>query len=171
MAEWEHLFAFFGLEVPCSRYLTTVDKVETIAYFNSGVLIIPRHHIVPLREAWRTFLERILAAHPVLPEVARHSFSDQFALTIALAAGRIPVRALSHEMNFPTHMPVHPDWRPEALEPFIIHHHHRLAPDGGLLPCLYTHVNRDINRINNVRGLVPHKGGIFRRLGRSIQKR
>lgn len=152
MAEWEHLFTFFGLEVPSTRYLTTVDRVETIAYFNSGVLIVPRRHIVSLRESWRTFTQRIIDSHPTLPEAARYSHSDQFALAIALAAERIPVRALPHEMNFPTHLPVHPDWRPESLEPFIIHYHHRLAPDGGLLPSLYDHVNREIDRINEISG-------------------
>jgi hypothetical protein len=156
--EWQQLFAVFDLHVPRARYLTTVDKVETIAYFNSGVLIVPQRHIAPLRDAWRTLVQRILDYHPVLPQMARYSWSDQFALTIALAAERIPHRALPHEMNFPTHLPVHPDWRPETLNPFIIHHHHRFASDGKLLPCLYDHVNRDIDRVNQLIGRikVPH---------------
>jgi hypothetical protein len=51
-------------------------------------------------------------------------------------------------MNFPTHIPVHPEFMTENLSPLILHHHHRLTGDGLLEYSSYTSVNLLIDHFN-----------------------
>ena len=62
-----------------------------------------------LAPRWAQFVRQVLDAYTDLPEVARHAFfTDQFALTLALAEQEITVDPLPLSMNFPTHGRVHP---------------------------------------------------------------
>ncbi len=144
--EWKKLFEYFGLKIPLARYTTTATMKETIPYFNSGVILVPNKYVSLLREAWESFIARILND---LPEISSQSvFIDQFALSLALVGGRLPYRALPLEMNFPTDRQVHAALGPERLAPYILHHHHRVSQTGEVLPCSYENANILIGEIN-----------------------
>jgi hypothetical protein len=147
--QWKKVFDYFGLEVPQARYLTTARIDETIPYFNAGFLIIPMEHVTTLQAEWQSFTTRLLDAYPELPDVAEHPvFVDEFSLSLALASARLPFRGLPLAMNFPTDRRVDPLLEPESIKPYIIHHHHRVSPEGELLPCSYEGINAVIAEVN-----------------------
>lgn len=148
--QWRKLFKYFGLELPLARYLTTTKMRETVPYFNSGVIIVPNQYISSLRNEWRSFILKLTDAHRDLSDITegRVFTGDQYALSLALASARLPYRGLPLEMNFPTDRPVRAALEPEKLTPSILHHHHRLAPTGGIEPCSYENVNTMIAEIN-----------------------
>jgi hypothetical protein len=147
--QWRSLFEYFGLEFPSSRYRTSFTLSQTIPCFNSGVLLIPRQYVSTLSEIWAEYVHKLLEAYEELHEIAEHSFfTDQFALSLALASGQLPHRALPLEMNFPTHSPVHTRLSPERLSPYLLHYHHRLSASSEILYCSYANVNRVLDEIN-----------------------
>jgi len=148
--DWVLLFDHFGLSLPRARYLTHFQVTETIPYFNSGVVIIPGHLIGVLRQTWSKFVADLLDVYVRLPRIEPHRFfTDQFALALALEAAGLPHRALPLELNFPTHMPIHPVYQPDLISPYILHHHHRCSPGmGELLSCDHAGPNAVIARIN-----------------------
>lgn len=149
LEQWERVFEYFGLELPQARYLTTARIDETIPYFNDGVVLVPRDYVAPLRSEWQSFMARLLDAYPELPEVAEHPvFITELSLALALAAAKLPFRALPLELNFPTDRRVHAALEPGSRVPYILHHHHRLSAAGELLPCEYEEVNALIAEVN-----------------------
>jgi hypothetical protein len=149
MPQWSSLFDRFALEPPPERYLTTFDRRETIAYFNSGVLIVPGVLATHLAAEWTSFVKSVIGVYDELPAIAPHAFfTDQFALALALARRDIRVNPLPLEMNFPTHRPIHPCWQPDNAEPLLLHHHHRITEDGALLSCGYRGPDNAITAVN-----------------------
>ena len=149
LAQWGELFGYFGLAVPAERYITTCHGTETIAYFNSGVLLVSAGLAQRLAVAWAALVERVLNAYSDLPAIARHAFfTDQFALALALRRQEITVDPLPLGMNFPTHAPVHPSSQPHDVEPLLLHHHHRVTEGGALLPSGYQAPDRAIAAVN-----------------------
>jgi SAM-dependent methyltransferase len=145
---WTTLFRHFGLSLPRKRYLTTFQRKETIPYFNSGVLVIPKRFVGSLSESWKRYVLALLDDYDRLPDIAPYAFfTDQFALALALRKERIPYVALPVEMNFPLHSPVHESFRPEKMSPYILHHHHRIS-SAGIEFTNYETVNNIISRIN-----------------------
>jgi len=145
---WKQLFGHFGFDVPKERYLTSFYMKETIPYFNSGVLLIPKKYVSKLYYTWKLYVQKLLNSYNVLQEIGKHYFhTDQFALSLALEDAKIPHNALPLEMNFPTHYVVHEKTNPENLTPYLIHHHHRFS-DGKMLHCSYPNINRLIDEIN-----------------------
>jgi len=122
LEDWKTLFDFFGLKVPKERYLTHFTLQETIPYFNSGVLLVPKKFIKTLYETWKKYVQRLLSSYDDLSKIKKHSFfTDQFALSLALTDAGIPHNALPLEMNFPTHIDVHKDWNPNIINPYLLH--------------------------------------------------
>jgi hypothetical protein len=151
LEQWEELFARFGLALPPARYTASFTMAETIPYFNSGVLVVPREHVQPLAEAWGLFVRKLLATTAEKPSAYEHHLfrrSDQFALALALAEAKVPFRALPLEMNFPTHHAIHPALEPDQVNPYLIHHHHRVSRTGEVLPCSYATVDAAVAAIN-----------------------
>jgi SAM-dependent methyltransferase len=150
--DWSELFGFFELEMPAKQYVAVQEVnslVNIVPYFNSGVLLVPKKLVTVLYDEWLAFVPEILAAYDELPEISKHSFfTDQFALSLAIAKAKLPHRALPLEMNFQTNQPFHPSLSPEETEPFIVHYHHRLTPNGGLMHCSYQKANRVIDKVN-----------------------
>jgi len=125
MENWETIYEYFGVELPQDRYLTSFYKTETIPYYNSGVLLIPRKYLSPLYDTWKNFVEKLLNSYNEIPEIKKHSFfTDQISLSLALAFLKIPQNPLPIEMNFPTNYKIHEYFKPEKVEPFLIHYHH-----------------------------------------------
>jgi hypothetical protein len=147
--QWKEVFAYFGLEIPQARYLTTARLDETIPYFNDGVLLVPKEYLSILQTEWQSFIGRLLDAYPELPGIAEHPvFITEFSLALALASAKLPFRALPLGMNFPTDRRVHPALEPRRVAPYILHHHHRLSPAGDLSFCHYEEVNTVIAEVN-----------------------
>lgn len=148
-AVWQALFDRFGLRLPAQRYLTTMENTETTTYFNSGVLLVPGALSSELAATWTSLIGPVLDACRDLPALAPHRyFTDQFALTLALSRLGLDVDPLAPELNFPTPWAVHPAWRPDDIDPLLLHHHHRMTPGGALGPSEHRRPNAAIDRIN-----------------------
>lgn len=153
LREWELLYAHFGLPMPEARCVTHLQARETAPYFNSGVLVVPARVARDLGTTWerccRALAAAVLARPRALPFVVPHPpLIEQLALSLTLQALALPVRELPLALNFPTHRPVHPAFGPDDVRPVLLHHHHRLAVDGTLLPCTHTAANVAIARVN-----------------------
>jgi len=150
LANWPSLFAARGVELPPARYLNDHAGRETIPYFNSGVVAVPSAMCAPLLAEWGDAVRWLLDSYDELPALFtdRSFFTDQFAFALAIARLDAPVRALPLELNFPTHIPLHPTVGPEHVSPLLVHHHHLLEADGQLKPCAYRAPNAAIERIN-----------------------
>ena len=156
IGKWKGLFAHFGLKLPNERYKTAFQAKETVSYFNSGVVFIPRKFVPVLHGAWKRFVLDLLGSYEQLPDIGHQSlFTDQFAFALALCQVRVPFEPLSLEFNFPTHNPVHRAFKPERLNPYIIHYHHRLLEEG-IESCADESINKSIEKINSaLAGPVP----------------
>jgi hypothetical protein len=149
LPQWAALFRHFGRPPPAARHRTTLDAAATVAYFNSGVLLVPGALAAPLAARWAGFVGRVLDARAALPALGRHAFfTDQIALALALADLEIAVDPLPLALNFPTHLRVHPSHEPDGVEPLLLHHHHRRSADGAVRPCGYRGPDRAIAAVN-----------------------
>lgn len=146
--DWRILFEYFDLDLPKERYLTSFHMKETIPYFNSGVLLMPKKYLANLYESWKSFVYKLLDSYDELLEIKKHSFfTDQFALSLALIETKTPHNALLLEMNFPTHIDVHEKIKTQNLSPYLIHHHHKFL-EKRISHCSYPNVNNLIDKIN-----------------------
>jgi len=124
MENWETIYNFFKVQFPKERYFTSFHNRETIPYFNSGVLIIPRKYLSDLYDLWQSFAKKLLNSYDEMPEIKEKSFfTDQIALSLAVTELKIPKRPLPLEMNFPTNRKVHESFKPDEITPFLIHYH------------------------------------------------
>jgi len=151
MLQWKELFEYFRIEFPQERYLTSFTQVQTIPYFNIGVLIIPRKYVSKIYQSWKDIVPKMIDAYEDLPFLAKYPvFTIQFAFSLVLAETKTPHYSLPLEMNFPTHQDIHHNLKPEKLNPFIIHHHHRIFESGEIMPCSYENINKLIEKINQL---------------------
>lgn len=158
-AQWRRLFDYFGVELPADRLRTTCTGKKTPAYFNSGAVFVPRTYAAPLAAAWRDYVQRLLSAYNSLGDVAHHAFyTDQIALSLALASSEVPVQPLPVEVNTPSHSPIHRRWRPGSITPRLVHYHHQVDAAGRVSPSGYVGVDSQIDRANAV--WLAVKGGV-----------
>ena len=149
--QWRMLFEYFGLNLPLKRYKTTFTYTDTIPYFNSGVIIIPKQYVSILHETWKTFLLKLLNNHEELSYIHEHAFAiDQFALALSFESAHLPYAPLPLEMNYPIHYPISPLLNPQALTPYIIHYHHRFSQDWKILHSSYNNINIFIDTFNSL---------------------
>ncbi|MHB1239327.1 MAG: glycosyltransferase [Gammaproteobacteria bacterium] len=147
--QWHQLFDYAGLPMPGQRYVCSSDGGVVPPYFNSGLLTIPVQWISSLRASWGAYVAWLLDARMDLPWLEQHAFfTDQLALALALQAIQCPVIPLPIEMNFPTHIPVAPNFHPDDVEPYIVHYHDRVNADGTLGLTAYRAPNLGIKRVN-----------------------
>lgn len=149
LKQWKNLYEYFGVELPLERY-KTIKLTDTIPYFNSGVLIIPKEYISSLYRTWKLFTIKLLNSYLELPHVYnKYSFfTDQFALSLALAKEKIPQQILPLEMNLPVRIPIPDFWKPEEMKPYILHHHHNLSKEGNILHGQHKNINKIIDNVN-----------------------
>lgn len=146
---WHRLYGYFDLTLPSERYLSHFHARDSNPYFNSGVLLIPGAQRAVLGVAWLELVTEVMAIYALEPEIAKQAFfTDQFAFALALTKTGLAYRTLPLEMNFPTHMPVHPMFVPDDFCPLVLHHHHKISALGKLEHCDYPVVNTLIDRIN-----------------------
>lgn len=128
-AGWDRLCAGLGISVPPRDVVATCTGVAMPRYANSGVVLVPATEMRAVRDAWGSWLYRVLdalAADPLLVPRARRLFADQYALMAVLAER--PSAMLAPAANCPTHVPVD---RSVDLggEPALLHYHARMWPD------------------------------------------
>jgi hypothetical protein len=141
------LFAHFGLSMPERTFTTRFTGTATIPYFNAGVMAVPMTIAGELAPAWRKY-NQILADEPDLVRPCERNM-HQAALALALAATRVPVRALPDALNYQlnaTHVPAPDGWL--DIEPVILHYHHLATEDGFLLPTPYPRAQLRIDRFH-----------------------
>lgn len=149
---WTALFAAFGLDVPPARHLTSFHAETVPAYFNSGVVGVPSACADRLLARWLALACELVDRYDELPASIgeKRFFTDQFALALALAELRLPVRALPISCNYPTNEPLHLLHDPDLIRPRILHHHHQLRSDGTLELPLHA-AARDAVAVFNAR--------------------
>ena len=153
LGEWRQFFECFGLEMPSERFRSLQHATVCPPYYNAGVLIVPSRLVTPTRKAWAQWLARVVDAFeegqvPVTFR-SRKAFSDQLAFMLAVAAERIPHRALPVEMHVATKVPIHPMFHPEIIEPSFIHYHHHVDDRGNLIATGYAGIDRVISRFTS----------------------
>ncbi|MCW2987815.1 MAG: hypothetical protein JWM24_753 [Solirubrobacterales bacterium] len=156
---WAELFAAAAIPLPPQRMLTTRLWQETVHYANSGVLVVPRQHVQPLREEWSTRLGDLLdaAERRAWWGPKQRYFADQIALALTNHCGRFPTRVLPLEMNW---LLKFDDLPPELCaaqrRPLLMHSIHRMDFESGhLLPHRYQGCNEAIDRYNALLDPVP----------------
>lgn len=144
------LYSRFGLSVPTARFRTDFQDVETIPYFNSGVISIPTKMVAELKDSWTEISVALLDQIDTLPTIKPHRFFvDQMALSIAIEQYKFPFRPSPLTFNFPTHHPIHPNRLCEYEKPIILHHHHFTRDNKNLKHSPHDKINSVIDEVNN----------------------
>nr|AHN97895.1 hypothetical protein [uncultured bacterium lac146] len=150
---WPEFLGRLGVPVPAARYLTHCSAQPTLPYYNSGVLVLTRPAATRLGPAWRDAVPEVQAVLAADPRLAAHAFYvDQFALVAALGRLDMEQLALPLEMNFPTHHPVHEFFEPGKVDPYLLHHHHRLDAQSMIPKTGLEGPDAAIARVNAVLG-------------------
>lgn len=159
--DWNRIYSLFEVDLPSKRYRTSFHQKETIAYFNSGVLSIPRAYVECLRRSWAIYVRHVSNSLSSFSDTISEYikvYLDQVALSLALAAENIPVAPFSLDMNFPTHYSIDPSLLPDGIQPYILHYHDRtskgfpanLTRKGLLLKTGYRMPDLAIIKINEI---------------------
>ncbi|RZD48849.1 MAG: hypothetical protein CXT78_00475 [Thaumarchaeota archaeon] len=156
LENWEKLFKFFKLQMPSKRFQTSITNVETVPWFNSGVLFIPKKFSSILYELWIQYTQKLLQNYNYLTFLSGDSFDDnsnftfieQYALTLAIHDLKLPYNQLSLKFNFPTHYLVHENFNPNEINPLIIHYHHLVSKKGNILHSKYLPTTKRIDLYN-----------------------
>jgi len=142
------LFNFFGVPLPSQAHSCTVSGEPTIAYFNTGVLILPKAAFSKLVPAWITYTDKLLQNIELINELEH--YCEQASMSIAVASVGERFQSLGNEMNFPTH---HEHLAESQLlhnvDPVIIHYHSCFSSDGYINTTRYPLVNKRIIQFNN----------------------
>jgi hypothetical protein len=158
---WQHLYRLLDVPLPDKSCTTVVSGQTTYPYFNSGVLLVPRHLCTPLHEHWRRHLDWLLG--PGLTELGLDRLrKDQIPLSAALATAGIDVDPLPVNLNLSVTasrfaMPYREQWGP----PFLFHYHRLIDHDGFLLPSPNRRINPHLDAFNRARAehvLLPYRG-------------
>jgi hypothetical protein len=142
-AVFDRLFAHFALPKPPRAYVTGIDRVPTVPYFNAGVIAIPKTLARTLAPVWRRYNVSLADNPELVAPCQRHM--HQASLTLALIETGIPVAELPPAMNFQlnaTHLTPPPGFA--ETDPAIIHYHYLATDDGFLLPCPYPQAQQRI---------------------------
>jgi len=146
---WKILFEHFGLKLPNERFHTYKDWKKTIPYFNNGVLFIPQPYVSQLYKIWKSYTIKLLDAYEKFPIISRYYpyYIEQYSFTLAVHGGEFSYSPLSLEMNFPTHVSLHKNCKIKDINPFLIHHHHRISKLGNVRNCYYENINKCLDKI------------------------
>lgn len=148
--QWEYLFASCDTPFPTARVLTIHRQEETVPYFNSGVLIVPRSKITPLSKAW------IKATRIILPLIedwtdGQRFFAEQFGLTIALCQPELSWRELPYPLNWVLNCKLPEILSPDLLKPVLMHSFHNMNYDSEeILATEHFCTNQAVERYNNL---------------------
>jgi hypothetical protein len=143
--QWENLFSHFNLKLPAERYELVGRARNTIPYFNSGVVAIPKTYRDRLLASWEKYIRELLKLDS-LSKV--RVFTDQIALSLALADEGMPYDLFPIEMNFPIHNKIRDKFNPDEIDPYIIHYHNRITKKKLIKNSGYAITDKYIKEIN-----------------------
>jgi len=148
--QWSLLFGRLGVEPRPVDSNATLVRGDVIGYFDPGIMFVPRTMVRALGETWLQCTRAILPLVDELPEITPFRYhAGQFALALALAQLKLPLRVLPLSMNLPTHDAVLLPLDAERFPPLVVRHHHRWRANGtGLLPSSDPATNMAIERLN-----------------------
>jgi len=124
---------------------------DSIPYFNSGVIIIPKKLVDIIYNSWKFYINSLMKNSSNFSFIQNNSFyTDQIALCLAIHQNNIPFKELPLEMNFPTHIDLHQNCLVENISPYLIHYHHRITKLNHIRHTWhYENINKIIDKINN----------------------
>jgi len=158
---WAKLFDAAAIPLPSQRVLSTRLGQETVHYPNTGVMVVPRQHVEPLRGEWETRLRDLLDRADERDwwgEKQRY-FTDQISCALANHSGRFPTRVLPLEMNWLLKFDdLPPELGAPHRRPLLMHSIHRMDfASGHLLPHAYPGCQEAIGRYNALLEPVPRE--------------
>jgi hypothetical protein len=146
---WHALLERLGSSIPATRYFTHHAALSP-PYYNSGVLFVRNDVRQALAAGRRETIDRVERVFADDPELAQYAFyTDQVALSAALARLDVEQLALSVQMNFPTHIPIDPVFHPHSCHPYLFHHHHRFDEQGRFLATGYDLPDQILRQISD----------------------
>ena len=161
LENWEKVFKYFKIQFPTKLYSCSYSDQHTVAFFNSGVLLIPKEYANKFYESWQYYFDQIIDSSNNVSKILKSFFhADQIALALTYYSTKIPYHFISEEMNFPTHLGIHeknknpPLFQKKYREkvskitPYVIHHHHRLTKSGLVRHCYFNNINDIIDKVN-----------------------
>lgn len=141
--EWQYLYNYFNLSMPA-------DEKEVHA--NSAVLFIPKKNVNQLRHAWIHYAHLItdlFFSNDYWNKIGKHKYyTDQFALSLAIADQKLNVDLLPAEFNIHINGS-YQEWA-ESLHPYILSYHHNVTSDGKLMTTGMTIPDQYINNVNDI---------------------
>jgi len=145
LTELQAIFRHLKCPVPSAHYNHELTGDPSIAYCNSGVVVVPETYRSRLAEQWDHWNRLVLT----LPDAVQFNrlHADQISLALALENSEIPFTPLPPEMNTPVHLDTYPPaW--DALDPVIIHYHWLAYSSGFLKPTSLQQSCRRIETFN-----------------------
>jgi len=122
LKDWKELFEYFQISFPKERFYTYFTGIQTIPYFNSAVLLIPKKFLAKLYNDWKFLIFNLWNAYEEFSNISKYSdykipnhadYNNQYALSLAIQKAKLPYNVLPLEMNFSTHIGSHKDLKPE----------------------------------------------------------
>lgn len=114
--EWRYLYSYFNLTIP---------EDEKKIHANSAILFIPRKYVIKLRNAWLYYanlITDIFFSNDQFSRIGQHKYyTDQFALSLALADQKIDINLLPAEFNI--HINGSYQAWADQLHPYILSYH------------------------------------------------
>lgn len=141
--EWQYLYSYFNLPIP--------DDEKKI-HANSAVLFIPKKYVENLRNAWLHYANLVnntFFSNDQWTKIGLHKYyTDQFALSLALADQKIDVSLLPAEFNIHINGS-YQSWA-DQLHPYILSYHHNVTHNWKLKTTGMTVPDQYISKVNNM---------------------
>ena len=126
------VFDLLGVPMPEQRWQTSIDRIATTCYCNTGCIIFSGSLLHQFVSRWRQFNDVLLTNKQML---GKHGyFLDQASFCVCVSTFLEKFRPLPLEMNFPGHFAF--DEYPDdtlTVAPKLLHYHDRVDVENGAL--------------------------------------
>lgn len=143
---WRRIFGAAGLKEPAATSTSFGGHPTPVVNCNGGLYLVPGALLAPLRSAWTTWVDWMIA-RPGLLEGPQRVHVDQVAFGLAVVDAGLPLDLLPLEDNLPTHAWVGP--LPDVV-PRVLHYHDNVDASGFLRPVGRGAIDAAIGRVNDV---------------------
>ncbi|MCI4621431.1 hypothetical protein AT960_11195 [Priestia megaterium] len=141
--EWEYLYKYFNLTMPLN---------ENEIHANSAVLFIPKKYVKDLKDIWLYYSYLVndsFFSNDYWKKFGQYKYyTDQFALSLALANQNIKVNLLPAEFNIHINGS-YSSWA-DQLHPYILSYHHNITDDWKLKTTGMSVPDKYIKEVNNI---------------------
>ncbi|MCP1093481.1 hypothetical protein M0L17_06605 [Bacillaceae bacterium OS4b] len=140
--KWQYFYSYFNLPMP--------DNEKKI-HANSAVLFIPKKYVRSLSTSWLHYANLVndtFFSNDQWNKIGQHKYyTDQFALSLALADQNIDVNLLPAEFNIHINGS-YQSWA-DQLHPYILSYHHNITNDWKLQTTGMTVPDQYIKNVND----------------------